>query len=439
MKVTKEKTENSQAFLTIEMESAEVEESLAESCRHLARRANIPGFRKGKAPRAILERYLGKEGILEDALNHLLPQAYEKAIKEQKIEAIAQPHIEVTQTDPVIFKATVPLAPTIKLDDYHNIQVTPEAVETTEDDVGAVVEQLRHQHATWEPVERPVEFGDMVVLDIESHIGGEPFINQKGAQYQVLHDLPFPAPGFAEQLSGVKKGEEKEFKLQFPSDYPRSELAGKEPSFKVRVVEIKQEILPELSDDFAGQVAPEFKTLSSLRERVATNLKLRAEEKARIDFEERVIEAVVDRAQVEFPPVLVEMEIGRLLSEQSSRLQMEGKGLEEYLKSINKTEEQLREELRPLATKRVTRSLALGKVSEEEKVEVSEPEIDTEIENTLKSATKDKGKLQEFLNNPRSRDSIKQILMTRKTIQRLVEIAKGSNVNKKVKKKEEGK
>ncbi|GAH28835.1 unnamed protein product, partial [marine sediment metagenome] len=153
---------------------------------------------------------------------------------------------------------------------------------------------------------------------------GEPFINQEGTQYQVLRDLPFPAPGFAEQLSGMKKSEEKEFKLPFPSDYPRGELAGKEPSFKVRLVEIKQEILPELSDEFAGQIDPEFKTLSSLRERVATNLKLRAEEKARIDFEERVIEAVVDRAQVEFPPVLVEMEIDRLLSEQSSRLQMEG-------------------------------------------------------------------------------------------------------------------
>jgi len=436
VKVTREKTENSQAFLTIEMESVEVEESLAESYRHLAKKANIPGFRKGKAPREILERYLGKDGILEDALKHLLPQAYEKAIKEQKIEPIAQPHIEVTQTDPVIFKATVPLAPTIKLDNYHNIQVAPETVEATEADVDATVEQLRHQHATWEPVERSVEFGDLVVLDIESHIDGEPFINQEGTQYQVLRDLPFPAPGFAEQLSGMKKSEEKEFKLPFPSDYPRSELAGKEPSFKVRVVEIKQEILPELSDEFAGQVDPEFKTLNLLRERVATNLKLRAEEKARIDFEERVIEAVVDRAQVEFPPVLVEMEIDRLLSEQSSRLQMEGKGLEEYLKSIDKTEDQLREELRPLATKRVTHSLVLDKVTEEEKVEVDEPEIDAEIESMLKSATRDKEKLQEFLNTPRSRDSIRQILMTRKTVQQLVEIAKGSKVNKKVKKKE---
>ncbi|MFQ6121939.1 MAG: trigger factor [Dehalococcoidales bacterium] len=432
MKVTREKTENSQAFLTIEMEPAEVEESLAKSYRHLAKRANIPGFRKGKVPRVILERYLGRESVLEDALNHLLPHAYEEAIKEQKIEAIAQPHIEITQTDPVIFKVTVPLAPTVKLDDYHHIQATPETTEITEDDVAKVIEQLRHQQATWEPVERSVEFGDLVVLDINSNIEGKPFINQEGVQYQVVRDLPFPAPGFAEQLSGMRKGEGKEFKLQFPSDYPRGELAGKEPSFKVKVVEIKQEILPELNDDFARQVNPDFKTLASLREQVATNLRLGAEEKARVEFEERVIEAVVSRARVEFPPILIEMEIDRLINEQSSRLSTEGKDLEDYLKSINKTGEQLREELHPLATKRVTRSLVLGKVAEEEKVEVTDSEIDAEVENILKSATKNKEKLQEFLSSPRSRGSIKQFLTTRKTIQRLVEIAKVSD--KKMKK-----
>lgn len=439
MKVTEEKTENSQAFLTIEMEPAEVEESLVESYRHLAKRTNIPGFRKGKAPRAIVERYLGKETVLENALNHLLPQAYEKAIKEHEIEAIAQPHIEITQTDPVIFKATVPLAPTVKLDDYHNIQVTTETVEVTEDDIHQVIEQLRHQHATWEPVERSVEFGDSVVLDVESNIEGEPFINQEGTQYQVLGDLPSPAPGFAEQLVGMKRDEEKEFKLQFPSDYSRGELAGKEPSFKVRIVGIKQEILPELNDDFARQVNPDFETLDALRERVTTNLRLGAEEKARIDFEGRVIEAVVNLAQVEFPAILVEMEIDRLLNEQSRHLSMRGEDLEKYLKNINKTGEQLREELHPLATKRVTRSLVLGKVAEEEKVEVSDSEIDAEVEDTLKSATKNKEKLQQFLNTPRSRDSIKQLLITRKTIQRLVGIAEGSNVNNEAIKKEERK
>ncbi len=430
MKVTREKVENSQAFLTIEMEPAEVEESLDMSYNRLAKRTNIPGFRKGKAPREILERYIGKESILEDALNYLLPQAYEKAIKEQEIEAIAQPHIEIAQTDPVIFKATVPVKPTVKLGDYHHIQVTPEPVELNEDDVNAAIEQLRHQYATWEPVERPVDFGDLVVADIVSSVDGEPFINQQGAQYQVVRDQPFPAPGFAEQLSGMKKGEQKEFKLQLPSDYSQSSLAGKEASFQVKVTEIKQEMLPELNDEFARQINPDFKTLDSLREQVSTNLRLRAEERAKVGFEERVIDAVVDLSQVEFPLILVEMEVDQILKEQSRRWQRMGGGLDKYLSSINKTEKELREELQPLATKRVTRSLILGQVTEEEKVEVSEVEIKTEIESMTKDVAENKAGnkegLQKFLDTPQARESIKQLLMTRKTIQRLVDIAGGS-------------
>jgi len=427
VKVTKEKTENSQVFLTIEMEPAEVEESLDKSYYRLVKKTNIPGFRKGKAPREILERYIGKECLLDDAIDNLLPEAYEKAIKEQEIEAIAWPHIEIAQTDPVVFKATVPLKPTIKLGDYHHIQVTPEPVDLTDDDINAAIEQLRHQEASWEPVERPVEFGDLVVLDIESDIEDKPFINQKGVQYQVVHDLSFPAPGFAEQLLGMKRNEDKEFKLQFPLDFSNAELAGKESSFKVRITEVKQEILPELDDEFARQIAPEFGSLDSLREHVSADLKLRAEEKARIDFEERVIEAVVDITELEFPPILVERETDRLLSQRLQRLQVGEQGLEEYLRGINKTEEELREGLRPLATKGVTRSLVLGKIAEEEKIEVIDSEIEAEIENMTKSAAENKDGLQKFLNRPQSRESIKQLLTTRKTIRQLVEIAKGSN------------
>jgi len=432
VKVTNEKTENSQAFLTIEMEPAEVEASLEKSYSRLVRKTNIPGFRKGKAPRAILERYIGRESLLEDALNNLIPEAYEKAIKEQEIEAIAQPYIEITQTDPVIFKVAVPLPPKVELGDYHHIQVTPESVELTEDDVNAVMEQLRHQHATWEPVERPVEFGDLVVLDIDSTIEDKPFINRKAVQYQVLRDLPLPAPGFAEQLTGMKRNQEKEFKLQFPSDFPRGELAGKEVSFKVKITEIKQERLPELGDELATWVSPDFKTLDSLRERVLADLKLRAEENARIDFEEKVIEAVVDRAQLEYPPILVEQEIDRLLNQ---RLQRGNQELEEYLRNINKTADELREELRPLATKKVIRSLVLDKIAQEEKIEVSDSEVDAEIEKMVKNTADNKDELQKFLSTPQSRGSIEHLLITRKTIQRLVEIAKGSSGRAKTKKR----
>jgi trigger factor len=440
VKVTSEKIEDSQAFLSIEMEPAEVEESLEESYHRLVRETDIPGFRRGKAPRAILERYLSRESLLEDALNNLLPKACKKAIEEQKLEAIASPSIEIAQTDPVIFKAIVPLRPTIKLGDYHHIQVTPEPVEVGEDDVSAIIERLRHQHATWEPVERPVGFNDLVVLDIESNVEDKPFINRKGAQYQVLQNYSFPIPGFAEQLLGMGRDEDKEFRLQFPPDYPNDKLVGKEAWFKVRVVEIKQERLPELSDGFAKEVAPDVETLDSLRERIYGNLQVRAGEKTRIDFEERLVEAVADGTQVEFPPILIEMEVDRLISQRLQRWQAAGGSLEEYLRSINKTEEEIREELRPQATRRTVWSLVLGEVAKVEKIEVSDSEIDTEIESMTQDTDEaKKDELKGFLNTPQSRESIEQTLMTRKTIRRLVEIAKDSTMSVKASQKEEQK
>ncbi len=421
MKVTNEKTENSQTYLTIEMEPAEVEESLEKSYHRLVQRARVPGFRKGKAPRPVFERYFGRESLLEEAIDKLVPEAYEKAIKEQAIEPVARPQIEVTQTEPLVFKAIVPLKPKVKLGDYHSIRLTPESVSVSDDDVNTVLEGLRHRHATWEPVDRPVQLGDSVAMDIWSNIDSQPFINQKGLQYQVLKDMPFA--GFGDQIAGMKKDEEKEFKLQLPADYSRSELAGKEPQFKVRVNEIKQEILPEANDNLAKQVNPEVKDLAELREKILAELKSRAEERAKIEFEEKVIDAVVAQSQVEFPPVLVETELHRLI-DQRFRSQQE---LEAYLKSLNQTEEQLHEELHPIAVKRVTRSLVLGQVVKDEKIEVSGAEIDAEAKRLIDGTTENnKDKMEKFLAMPEARESMEQSLLSRKTIERLVDIAQGS-------------
>ena len=433
MKVTNEKTENRQVFLIVEMDSSEMENSLEESYHQLVRRTKIPGFRKGKAPRAVLERHIGKEGLLEEALNNLVPWACDQAIKEQEIEAFAQPRVEVTQTEPLIFKAIVPLKPEVKLGDYQHIEVAMEAVSVTEDDVNDVLEQLRHQQAAWEPVERPVGFGDLVVMDVESNIEGEPFISQRGAQFQVLQEQSFPSPGFAEQLTGMKNNEEKEFKLKYPADYSRADLAEKEPQFKVVVTEIKQEILPELNDEFAAELGADIKTLDLLREQISSDLKLRAEEKARVNYEERVIDAVVDITEVEYPPILEELEINRMLNQ---RFQGGNQELEEYLKSANQTGEELHEELHPLAGQRVVRSLVLGKIVEEEKVGVDDSEIDAEIETMVKNAAENAGELGKALNTPQARESIEQRLISRKAIEKLVEIAKSPKKSKLIQKEE---
>jgi trigger factor len=423
MKITREKEENRQVWLNIEMEPAEMKTALDESYHRLVQKTDVPGFRKGKAPRVVLERHIGKDRLLEDALDNLLPQAYEKALKEQELEPVASPNIEITQTDPVIFKATVSLKPVIELGDYKSLRLKPEPPASTDGELENMIEQLRRQHGSWEPAERAAVFDDLVTLDIDSQVEGKPFIKQEGVQYQLLKTQSAPAPGFAEQLVGMKGGEEKEFKLNLPENYSPAELAGKEASFKVKISEVKQLRLPELNDEFAKAVNPEFKSLDGLKERVSQNLKLMAEDRARMEFEDRLLDAAVDLSQVDFPPVLVETEIDRTLEQQARQLQASNMAMEEYLSRIGKKEEELREELRPAATKRVIRSLVLGKVAEAEKIEVSDADIDAELDRTIGGAGEKKDEARKQLNTPQVRRSLEQIVASRKTVQRLVEIA----------------
>jgi trigger factor len=442
LKVTREKVENSQAFLTVEIEPAEMEEPMEVSYKRIAQKANIPGFRKGKAPRAILEQYVGKASIIEDALKSVVPQAYEQALKEQEIEPFAQPEVEITQTDPVIFKAVVPLAPTVELGDYHSIKMEPEKAEVTEDNVNEVIEELRHQNATWEPVDRPLDYKDLATIDINGKIDEKPYIQRVGTQYQVIKDSIGPAPGFADQIVGMKKGEEKEFDLTFPEDYANTEAAGKKAHFKVKLSEIKAEILPELDDEFVGRISTELKTVDELHEEVRKNLVMRTEDRVKTEFQEKLVEAVIEQSQIDYPPILIEIEINRILNEQARQLQMSGRNLEDYCRSINKTEQQLREELRPIAEKNIMASLVLNKLAEVEHVEVSDVEIDESVNTMASGASQErKEELRKMLDTPQTRQSIKQSILTRKTIECLADIAKSPEKSatgtKKRKQKEE--
>jgi trigger factor len=437
LKVTKDKVENCQAFLTVEMEPAEMENGMQHAYEHVVKKANIPGFRKGKAPRAVVERTLGKSRLLEEALDHLLPRAYEQALKEQTIEPYAEPELEITRADPLIFKAVVPLMPEVTLGDYRTIRMQPEPVDIKEENIKAVMEELRHQHAIWEPVARALDYNDMAVIDINGTVEDKPYVKKVAAQIQITKDLISPAPGFAEQIAGMKKDEEKEFDITFPADYPNSNVTGKVGHFKVRLHEIKEEKLPELNDELAGQISAELKTLDALREEVAKSLRLRAEERARMDFEEKLINAVVEQAKVAYPPVLVDLEINRILNEQNRQLQLTGQGMDQYLKSINKTAEQLQEELRPVATKNVTASLVLSKIAGEEKIEVTESDIENGISNMTRNVAADKKEeFRKLLDTPQTRESLKQSLKTRQTIERLSEIAKNTGETKQEPKEE---
>jgi len=431
VKVTKEKTENCQAFLNVEMEPEEVELALKESYSRLVKKTTVPGFRKGKAPRDMLERYIGKESMMEDAFNHLLPDAYDKAIKEQEITPIGQPVLELLNKEPVIFKATVPLPPVVKLGDYHSIRVEAEPATVGEEDINKVVEQLQHQNASWESIEQAVEYGNMVLMDVDSTVEGETFIKQDNAQYQVVEDADYPVIGFSEQLHGMNKNEVKEFTIKMSDDYMKPEVAGKEAVFKITIKDIKKETLPELDDELAKKISPESESFDSFRKQIGESVKARNESKAKAEYEEKVIAAIAAISEVEYPPLLVDMEIDHALKEQLQHMQEKGTSMEEYLQNINKTEEQLREDMKPAAEKRVSSSLLFSKIVDEEKTEVTHVEIDEHIEEMIKSAGENKDQMRAFMNNPQTKESIKQMLITQNTMKKLVEIAGGTNIQEK--------
>ena len=431
MKVTNEKTENRQAYLKIEVEPAEVETATEKAYHRLVKRVNIPGFRRGNAPRAVFERHFGKHELFHEMLDDLVPDVYKKAVKEQNLEPVAEPQLDLESEEPVVLKAIVPLKPVVNVGDYKTIDLKPNPIEVTDDMINAVIDQLRHQHATWEPAERPVELNDLVTIDVESTMKGEPFVNQKGVQYQVTAGNLSPAPGFAEQLVGIKKDEEKEFNLQYPADYPQKEVQGNDVTFKVKVIEIKLEKLPEVTDEFAKQLGSEITGVEVMRQKITEDLKKRVEDRCKKDFEDRVIEAATTMSQVEYPPILVEAEVQRSLERNLRFLQSTGQNIETYLKSINKTIDQMREELKPNAVKRVAESLVLGKIAEQEKIAVDHEEIHTEIEEMVNNSNGDKEELRKALESQRNHESIEDTLIARKTIQRLTEIAQSQKEAKK--------
>jgi trigger factor len=422
MKISTQSIENSEAKLQIEVEPVEMEESLDRAYHQVVKKVGIPGFRKGKAPRSVLESYIGKDGLQREALEDLVPRLCARAIEEQNIEVIAQPQIEIMEMDPVVFKATFALRPTVELGDYHGVRIAPQPVEVSDEEINNAIDRLRERHAVWSPVERPVEFEDMATIDIEEEVKETGAKRQQRQPVLVAKGSLYPLPGFPEYIEGMVKDEEKEFTLSYPDDYRFKELGGKEFSFKVKVVEVKEKHLPDLDDEFVRSLGQSWDDVEALSTAVASNLKKAAEEAAGREHERRVMEAVAGLAKVEFPSILVDQEIDSLLKERDMIFRQQG-GLEGYLRSMNKTEQDLREEFRPEANRRVTESLVLGKVAEQEKITVDGSEVDAEIEDMMQGAGDKADDLQRLVSTVEARHVIEDRLVTRKTLQLLVGIA----------------
>ncbi len=418
MKVSTDKIEGSQVVLNIEVDAEEMESAIKKAYHRLGAKTTVPGFRKGKAPPEMLERYFGREALVEDAVEHLLPEVYDRAIQEQEVDAIAQPQVEVLQIDPLSFKATVPVQPTIELDDYHQVKFEQETVVVTEEEEAEALEKIRYMQAPWTPMERPAKSGDLLAIDVEGTVEGEVVINEKEGWYQLSPDLPNALPGFAEQLEGAEKGEERVFTLTLPAE--QGESGGKECSFKVLVNEIKEKKLAEMDDDFAKSLGQGLETLDSVKEKIAADLRSRKEMEAKNNLEEKAIKALVDLARTEFPDIMVQNEIDHLISERERHFG-DRHGLEDYLNSLKKTQEEFRNELRPMAERIVLRSLVLQRFAELEGIEVSAADIDAEVENMMQYAS-DEG-VRRLFDSSSARESLRRNLFIRKAIDRLAEIA----------------
>ncbi|MEO8457437.1 MAG: trigger factor [Chloroflexota bacterium] len=424
MKVTAQKLPESQILLEIEIDPADMEKSMDKAYRKLVQKVDVPGFRKGKTPRNMLERHIGRGRLLEEAIDIVIPEAYNKALEDEDIDAIDQPKIEIVTPEPLAFKATVPIRPNIDLGDYASVRVPREPVEVDEQDVEASLQELRQRYAIQEPVDRPVQSGDVITADISIEVDGKDVFKDDDAELHLREGRTVLLPGFSEGVVGAVKGEPKDIEVTLPED-AESSLAGKTAMVHVTVKEVKEERLPEPDDDFATQVGEGFESLAALKDRLTGDIRERLEAQDEEKYRDEVLTALLDSVPtLEYPPVLVEREVDRFLNEQARSTGME---LDRYLELLKQTKEQVRDDLRPSATERVKRSLILGRLADAENIEVPESDIDAEVERLVMGAgggnDEKIAQYRQIFRSAEARASLSRSLQTRKTFERLVEIA----------------
>ena len=433
VKVSTERLPESQVVLEIEVEAEQMERSLERAYRKLVQRVVVPGFRKGKTPRNMLERHVGRGRLVQEALDSLIPEAYNLAIDEHEVDPIGQPAIELVQEEPLSFKATVPVRPTVELGDYNSLRVEREAVSVDPKEVDADLEDLRHRYAIHEPAERPVRMGDIVRADVRGVIDGREVYAVEDAEFHLREGSVILLPGFAEGLVGAEKGVSKEVPVTPPSG--SQPVSGESGTFTVIVKEVKEERLSELDDQFAREVGEGFATLDALRERLNSNRRERLEAEAEDAYRQKALAALTEQAEkLEFPALLVEREMERLVQGQARAV---GQDVERYLQMVGRSPAELQEELRPLALEQVRNSLALSRLAEVEEVKVEPAEIDAEVEKLVSSSGPQAEPVRQMFSGPEAREAIGSSLVTRKTLDRLVEIA-GQGVTKRAAKTAKG-
>lgn len=382
MKTNTERIEKNKIQLEIEVPAEELEKAVEIAYRKIRPKLNIPGFRKGKAPRKIVENFVGKEALVAEALDEIIPETYERAVQQTEIEPIDQPELDVVQAElgkELIYKAIVEVKPEVKLGKYKGLELTKEIVVVTDEDVNRELEHLREYGSKNVSVENGVlAEGLIAFIDFEGFIDGEPFEGGKGSDYSLKIGSKTFIPGFEEQLIGAKTGEEREVNVTFPENYHSERLSGKDAVFKVVVKDILQKTLPELDDEFAKTMAG-FETLEELKTELKNKLEEREQNFALDRLRLQAIDEVLETTEVEASEKLIEKTLNQRIEDLKHRLEADGLNLETYMQVTNKTEEDLRNEYREESEKRVRIQLMLEAIAKEENITVEEEDIDKEV------------------------------------------------------------
>ena len=410
MRVSVERIENNVAYLEVEIDRDRIEKALDQAYRDIVKRVSIPGFRKGKAPRPILERHVGKGALYEEALDRLVPEAYVEAVKEAGIEPVDRPDVQILgieENQPLRFKASVTVKPEVHLGEYKGVRVEKVPVmEVSEAEVDHQLESLRDRHSQLVAVEEGVIQEDSyVILDVEAAVDDFPLPGTPLENFMVKIGAGQFPPGFDVQIMGARIGEEREFTLTLPADFQPGDLAGKEATFRVRVKELKKKQLPELNDDLARLVG-QYQSLQELRQELENKLKQMADDRARKLLEDRVIQAVVDQAAVDIPEVMIKDREEALTEDLMARLQSLKLSLAEFLGRLGQEEETFRKDIRERAHREVKTELVLEAVARKEGIKAEEADLDAEAE-----------KLAEIYNQPA--DTVKRLLFKEDNLRRI--------------------
>ena len=426
MSVNVETLEKNLVKLTVEVPVEDLEKAMDKVYLSTRSKINVPGFRKGKAPRKMIEKMYGREVFLEDAVNDLIPDAYEAACKEVEKDIVSQPEIEYVQVEagkPVIFTATVAVKPEVTLGEYKGLEVETQAVEVTEDDVMAELKKEQDKNAATITVEdRPVADGDMITLDFEGSVDGVPFEGGKGEDFPLTIGSHSFIDTFEEQLIGVAIGEEKEVNVTFPAEYHAAELAGKPALFKCVVKAIKAKELPELDDEFASEVS-EFETLEEYKADIRAKLTESKEKEAKVAKEDALVEKAVENATMEIPDLMVTSQARTMVQEFGQRLQAQGLSLEQYVQYTGMTIEKMVEDTKEQAMKRIQSRLVLEAIAAAEGLTASDEDVEKEIEEMAKGYGMEKEQLMPYMTEDQTQQ-IKENIAVQKALDLLYEAAK---------------